>query len=304
MIYYYFFLLYNLIDKDLFNMPWYLFGFVCTFFIGLHLVTSKKILVFENALEFLTVLASAQFLVLLPIIPYVEIPSMEVFLLIIFQGILLTVGLLLQFTVLRKMPISTVATLGNLMPLFLFSFAFFMLGESLNDDKLTGLVILVFGAYMVDYAPGDILGPIKKVFSSKLEQFLLISIMLLASVAMLDKMILSEGISALSLLFFSQLCLAISTLSCLLIIEKKEGVKKAYTTKGTWVLLTAMLKNLGNLAYFHAVSLTYVSLVVPIRQLASFISAFIGGTIFKEKNLFRKSIACLIMIAGVILIIL
>ena len=285
-------------------MPWYLFGFVCTFFIGLHLVTSKKILVFENALEFLTVLASAQFLVLLPIIPYVEIPSMEVFLLIIFQGILLTVGLLLQFTVLRKMPISTVATLGNLMPLFLFSFAFFMLGESLNDDKLTGLVILVFGAYMVDYAPGDILGPIKKVFSSKLEQFLLISIMLLASVAMLDKMILSEGISALSLLFFSQLCLAISTLSCLLIIEKKEGVKKAYTTKGTWVLLTAMLKNLGNLAYFQAVSLIYVSLVVPIRQLASFISAFIGGTIFKEKNLFRKSIACLIMIAGVILIIL
>jgi len=85
--------------------------------------------------------------------------------------------------------------------------------------------------------------------------------------------------------------------------ENIKGIQKAYSTKGVWVLLAAALKNLGNLAYFQAVSLTFVSLVLPFRQMASFIAAVVGGTLFKERHLLRKSLASLIMILGVILII-
>lgn len=284
-------------------MPWFIFGLASTFLIGTHLVASKKVLVFENALKFLAVLATSQFLILLPIIPLVEIPPAEVFILIIFQAIILTIGLLLQFSVLKKLPISTVAPLNNLMPLFLFSFAFFILGETLTNDKVLGILILVFGAYLVNFSPKDIFGPLRRMFTSKIEQYLMIAIILLASVAMMDKLILNHRVSVLSLLFFSQLFLAVFTFVALWVIEKKEGVKKAYTTKGGWVLFTAALKNLGNFAYFQAVSLTFVSLVLPLRQLASFVSAVIGGTLFKERHIIRKSLACLIMILGVILII-
>lgn len=284
-------------------MPWYLFGFLSTFFIASYLVASKKILIFKNALEFLTVLASAQFLILIPLIPLVDIPSFEAIIFIIFQGFILTAGLFLQFEVLKKMPISTVAPLNNLLPLFLFSFAFFILGENLTQGKLVGLVITVVGAYFLDFSVKDFLGPIKRMFSSKWEQYLIMAIMLLASVALLDKLILSYKVSTVSLLFFSQLMLALITLITLFITEKWKGVKRAYTIKGGWVLFAAILKNLGNLAYFQAVSLTLVSLVMPLRQLSSFAAAIIGGTIFKEKNILKKSLACLIMVGGVILLI-
>ncbi len=284
-------------------MSWYLFAFICTIFIGIHLITSKRVLVFENGLEFLTVLATAQFVILIPIIPFVEIPPAEAFIFIFFQGLILAVGLFLQFSVLRKLPISTVAPLNNLMPLFLFSYAFFILGESLTNYKLFGLVILVSGAYLVDFSPKDFLQPIKKIFNSKYEQYLIIALMLLATVAMMDKLILTYKVSVISLLFFSQLFLAVSTFLILFIMEKKEGIKKAYSIKGSWVILTAFLKNLGNLAYFQAVSLTLVSLVLPFRQMASFFAALIGGSLFKEENLLRKSFACLIMILGVLLLI-
>lgn len=284
-------------------MPWFIFGFLCTFFIGTHLVTSKKILIFENGLEFLTVLASAQFVVLLPIIPLVKIPSLEVLVFIIFQSMILIIGLLLQFEVLKKLPISTVAPLNNLMPLFLFAFAFFILGENLTNEKLLGLIILVLGAYMINFSPKDLWGPLKRMITSKPEQYLIIAIMILSSVAMMDKLIFNYQVSVITLLFLSQLFLAIGTLLLLFIVEKKEGVIKAYKTKGSWVIFTAILKNLGNLAYFQAVSLTFVSLVLPFRQMASFFAAVVGGKIFKEKQLLRKSFACLVMILGVIFII-
>lgn len=289
-------------------MPWYIFSFICTFFIAAHLVTSKKILVFENALEFLAVLTTAQFVILFPIIPLIEIPSREAFALIIFQAIILTIGLLLQFSVLRKMPISTVAALNNLMPLFLFSYAVLILGESLTNSKMLGLFILVFGVYLIESSVKnislkDVFLPLRKIFTSKLEQSLIIAIMLLAAVAMLDKLILSQGVTSLSLLFFSQLFLALSTFIVLWIVGRKEAVMRAYKTQGGWVLISALFKNIGNLAYFIAVSLTFVSLVLPFRQMASFVAVLVGGSIFREKNLFRKSLACLVMILGVILII-
>lgn len=284
-------------------MAWFIFGLTSTVFIGTHLVASKKILVFEDALKFLTVLATAQFVILFPIIPLIEIPDLEPFLMIIFQSIILTSGLLLQFNVLRKLPISTVAPLNNLMPLFLFSYAFFILGETLDQFQIVGLVILVAGAYLVEFSVKDFLTPLKKMLTSKMEQYLIIAVMVLAGVAMMDKLILSYQVSVLSLLFFSQLFLAGFSLLALFFIEGKEGVKKAYQTKGLWVLFTALLKTIGNLAYLKAVSLTYVSLVMPLRQLSSFFAALVGGKIFKEKFILRKSIACIIMILGILLII-
>lgn len=284
-------------------MGWLVFAITSAVFTGANVVASKKVLVFENALRFLTVLACAQFVVLLPLIPFISFPSIEAMGLIFFQSLILTTGLLLQFYVLRKLPISTVAPLNNLMPLFLYSYAFFILGENLSDVQIIGFVTLVAGAYLLNFSPKDILYPIKQAFRSKTEQWLIISLMILAAVAMMDKLIFSYGTSVITLLFLSQLFLAVNSLLALFLIERKKGVREAMSTKGGWVLLAASLKNLGNLAYLQAVSMAPVSLVLPFRQLASFVATIFGGTIFHEKNLKRKAFASIIMIGGVLLII-
>ena len=120
---------------------------------------------------------------------------------------------------------------------------------------------------------------------------------------MMDKLILNLRVAVLSLLFFSQLFLAVNTFLILWVTGKKKAIKRAYTTKGVWVLVSAIFKNFGNFAYLFAVSLMLVSLVVPFRQMASFVAVVIGGALFKEKKILQKSIACLVMIIGVVLII-
>ncbi|NTU69609.1 EamA family transporter [bacterium] len=259
---------------------------------------------FENALKFLTVLSAAQFIVLIPFVPLIKVPNLDAILIIYTQSLILTVGLLLQFEVLKKLPVSTVAPLNNLMPLFLYSYAFFILGENLSQNQIIGFLVLIVGAYLINFSPKDILFPIKQVFKSKLEQWLIISVMILAAVAMMDKLVFFYRVDVLSFLFLSQLFLAINSLLVLLFIERDKGIRDAFSTKGVWVLLTAILKNAGNLAYLYAVSIAPVSLVLPFRQMSSFFAAIFGGTIFKEKGLKTKAIASIIMISGVLLIIL
>jgi drug/metabolite transporter (DMT)-like permease len=285
-------------------MSWIIFALISTTFIGANTVASKKILVFENALKFLTVLTVAQFVVLIPFIPFVRIPSIDATLIIFTQSVILTVGLLLQFEVLKKLPISTVAPLNNLMPLFLYSYAFFILGESLSQNQIIGFLILIIGAYLINFSPKDILFPMKQIFKSKFEQWLIISIMILAVVAMMDKLIFFYRVDVLSLLFLSQLFLAINSLLVLLFTEREKGIVEAFSTKGLWVMFTAILKNVGNLAYLYAVSVAPVSLVLPFRQMSSFFAAVFGGTLFREKGLKRKAISSIIMVGGVLLIIL
>lgn len=285
-------------------MSWIIFALISTTFIGANTIASKRILVFEDALKFLTVLSSAQFIVLIPFIPMIRIPDIDATVIIYVQSVILTIGLLLQFEVLKKLPVSTVAPLNNLMPLFLYSYAFFILGESLGQNQIIGFVILIIGAYLINFSPKDILFPIKQIFKSKFEQWLIVSIMILAAVAMMDKLILFYRVDVLSLLFLSQLFLAINSLLVLLFTQREDGIKAAFSTKGIWVMLTAILKNVGNLAYLYAVSIAPVSLVLPFRQMSSFFAAVFGGTLLKEKGLKRKAFASIIMVAGVLLVIL
>jgi len=46
-----------------------------------------------------------------------------------------------------------------------------------------------------------------------------------------------------------------------------------------------------------------VSLVIPIKRMSTLISTVVGGELFGEEHLLRKSVACLVMIAGAYLII-
>jgi uncharacterized membrane protein len=55
----------------------------------------------------------------------------------------------------------------------------------------------------------------------------------------------------------------------------------------------------------YAISLpgVMISLVIPIKRLSALFSTVIGGELFHEKYLLRKSIACVVMIIGAVLIV-
>jgi uncharacterized membrane protein len=81
-----------------------------------------------------------------------------------------------------------------------------------------------------------------------------------------------------------------------------KDILHAYRTSGKWILGNAVFANLSNLAYFFAISFTFVSLAAPVKKLSTLFTVVLSGRFFKEKRIFHKALACCIMLAGVFVI--
>ena len=82
------------------------------------------------------------------------------------------------------------------------------------------------------------------------------------------------------------------------------GIKKGLKNAGWWILLVAVFTVGYRLSQSYAMQNAEAALVSGIKRSAALFATIIGGKLFHEKNLFRKAIACILMIGGVILIIL
>jgi len=83
-----------------------------------------------------------------------------------------------------------------------------------------------------------------------------------------------------------------------------QGIKRGLKNSGWWILLVAVFTLGYRVAQAEAVSIAYVALVGAIKRSSALFSTIIGGELFQEKNLFRKSVACLIIVVGVLIIVL
>ncbi|MDY6777976.1 MAG: EamA family transporter, partial [Candidatus Nanohaloarchaea archaeon] len=70
-----------------------------------------------------------------------------------------------------------------------------------------------------------------------------------------------------------------------------------------WVVVAAVFTTSYRLLQMKAFSLAMVSLVVPIKRLSTLLATVLGGELFGEEHLLRKSLGCVLMIAGAYLII-
>ena len=83
-----------------------------------------------------------------------------------------------------------------------------------------------------------------------------------------------------------------------------KGIKHGMKNAGWWIFFMAIFTVLSRFALAGAVKIAYVGLVSAIKRTSVFFSTLIGGELLHEKNLFRKSVAALIMVIGAVLIIL
>jgi len=81
----------------------------------------------------------------------------------------------------------------------------------------------------------------------------------------------------------------------------KHGMKSA----GSWIFLMAILTVAYRMAQGYALTIegSKVALVGAVKRTSALLATFFGGELFHEQNLIQKTIACSVMVAGVILII-
>tara|TARA_Y100000310_G_scaffold208059_1_gene208559 strand:- start:743 stop:1357 length:615 start_codon:yes stop_codon:yes gene_type:complete len=203
------------------------------------------------------------------------------------------------------MQISEVAPLFNLTPGFLAVLAFLFLGETLTRFQVGGLVLLIVGSYVLETDHNSFFKSALKHFKSKYVTYAITAALIFSFCSLLDKFILNNYLNPYEYLILIWWFVAVNFLILSsLEFDGIKGIKHCIKITHFKVILTAFFSFIANLSAFIAMSTAYVSLVIPIRRLSTLGSTLIGGEMFHEKGLLRKSFACLIMVVGACLIIL
>lgn len=287
-------------------LPWWVFAIGSAIFVAVSMIVRKKVLFKEHAMQYEAVNKLFLFLLMLLFIPYVKLDfSLGLLGLMVLIGIVGSIAGIYMAKAYRHMDLSEVAPLKNLSPAILVVLAYFILREQPGYAHLGGIALLLIGAYVLeaDHSLTDFRAPFEKIWKSKYIHYVFAVLVVWAFVAIGHKYLLGF-VDPITLLFFVMLFTSITTITAIHVRHRGiEDIKEGIKLYGWAIFLTALLQIAASLAIFKAMSMAYVSLVIPIKRLSTFFTTVVGGEIFHEKRILIKGIACVIMIAGAYLII-
>lgn len=205
----------------------------------------------------------------------------------------------LGFTAIKQLPISIVTPFDTVNPLFSIILGIIILGESLGLLQGVGIVIMLVAYYFIGKVGSK---EITNVFKNKYFYFMIVSALLSAVSATIDKIAL-RSISPGQMQFWFCLFISIFNVASLVYTkwksEEKIPIRLDYN-----IPLMSLLLTISDRIYFTAVNIpaSQISVIMPLRKISIFISVIIGGLIFKEQNLKQKFWCICLLIVGIALV--
>ncbi|MBL1215323.1 MAG: EamA family transporter [Ignavibacteriae bacterium] len=291
-------------------MIWFLLALSSALLSAFAAITQKKVLFNLPALEFSFVLSIFNMLLSLPLLTDVDFSTISTIGLIVLYGktILGTLAFWCVMLAIKNMQLSGSLPLLALTPGTVALFAFLLIGEKLNIYEVAGMLFMLSGTYIIDIRKNkNILEPFKIFYKSENHRYILFALILFTASSILDKVILIEfKISPYNFIGFQHLFLAFNFLILILIFRKNPVVvfKNVNFNLWKWILLISIVTLGYRYTQIEAVKIAPVALVLTIKRFSVLFAAVIGGNIFNEHNLIRKSIAAIIILWGAALIIL
>ncbi len=286
-------------------MEWYLFATLAALLTAAFTIIEKKTLLKEHAMEFSAVLAIFNFLIALVLLPYINFNlPIKTLGLMYLASIFGSIAFLFVAKAVRHMDVSIVSPLMTFSPAIVVVLAFFILGEKVTSLQLFGIILLIIGSYVLEAENHGTKKIFTKTFKSNYFYYIFLALILYGFCSIFDKFIL-RTVSPLTYIPIIQFFIAINFIILICIFHNGfEGIKHGVKSAGKWIFLVAILVTSYRLAYTQAVSMTYVSLVIPIKRMSAFFATAVGGRVFHEKNLTQRILACVIMLIGAFLVIL
>lgn len=288
-------------------MPWYVIVLGSALFIGLYEIAEKKALVKERSLTFLLTSSLLMLVLSVPLIfwGHFEIVGLQMTLYILAKCIFAVTLFILCAKAMKHMEISEFAPLMNLSPLILFIPSIFFLQEKLTLVNTAGVLMIVFGAYAVELKDGW-KTPLKRILHNQYIHLLFLAFIFNALSATMDKFILVKQINVDTFFIYNRFFIALFLLIAYFIFKgKTDSIKVTFKRSFWWILIAAVLFMGADYVYFSAVAIpaAAIALIIPLKRTGTMVATILGGEMMKEDNLLRKAVACLIMIAGVTLIV-
>ncbi len=286
-------------------MTWFVYAVLGAFLTSLSAIVEKKALTRLHAMDFSIVVALVAALLSSPILLTTswEAVTPAAF------GLIAVIAVVAMFAFLdvtrgiRHLEISTSSALFLLGPFISASLAFLILGETLTTIQMGGMLLLAMGLYVLEtrhfWKGGEF---IKNIWGDKYSRFILLGLFLYGFTIIGDRIILSHyHVPAPLYTAIVQVLIALCFIGYALI--KRGSIRAPLAlARDNWqiILLAATLMTSYRIMQAEAVAIaTAVGLVIAIKRSSALFTTIVGGELFREHDLLRKSLACFIMIAGV-----
>lgn len=289
-------------------MTWFAIALLSAFLSAFAAITQKKVLFNLGALEFSFLLSLVNLLFSIPFFFFIDYGTITSYnLTILFIKSLIGVGAFFCVMIsLKNLEISNALPLLALTPGFIAVFAYFLLGESLKSTEIVGLIFLMLGTFILESQNGkNLTVPFNVFLKSKYHKFIIAALLLFTASSILDKFLLVKmNLSPISLTAFQHVYFAILFAITFFIFRKKVTpithlIKKENVSL---IVLISFLTIGYRLTQVAAVGMASVALVLAVKRTSVFWATVIGGKIFKDKYLLKRSIAAVLIIAGAMLI--
>ena len=289
-------------------MTWFIVAILSAFLSAFAAITQKKVLFNLGALEFSFILSLVNLVFSIPFfffIDYQTLTSLNLFILFI-KSVIGVAAFLCVMISLKNLEISNALPLLALTPGFVAVFAYILLGESLKGLEVIGLLFLIVGTFTLESKNlKDFIFPFNGFKKSGYHRFVILALLLFTASSILDKLLLIRlNLSPISITAFQHVYFAVLFSIIFFIFNKKEKITFAILKKDnlSWIALISILTIGYRYTQIVAVSLASVALVLAVKRTSVFWATVIGGKLFKDKDLLKRSIAAILILAGVILI--
>ena len=284
-------------------MEWYVLALIAAALMSVRSILDKKVLLKEHSMEYAAVFSLFIAFLTLPQFLYLDYSRLSWGLLLGIYGVCFigSISLFLTYKVIQHLALSEGLPLLSTEILFTALFAAFFLGERIRGGQAIGILLIIVGCYVLEARHhSTLLEPFRKLLRTKYFKYAFIAMILYGFGGTFDKYFVSVAqLPSLDLLAISHTFHAVNFVIFMsLFHDGMKGIKKGITRYGTWILLISVIALLSRVAYLEAAKLAYISLVIPIKRLSVFFSTLIGGEIFHEHHLLRRTLACLIILIG------
>ncbi|MCR4329928.1 MAG: DMT family transporter [Candidatus Roizmanbacteria bacterium] len=209
---------------------------------------------------------------------------------------------LCYFKAIKISPLSLITPITSLNILFIAIGAYFILGENLTIVHGAALLLFVLGIYVLNFdfaVSKNILYPFAKLTKEKGVLLILLFCLIVGINVPIQKMAILYSSSQ----FFAAVYFSIAAVPfTFLFLTKGKATLKDITISVKAILVMGIFNGLYLFAGTKAVSTGKVAFVTAVVSLNILLTIILSGTFLKEKGIFKKFIAGLIMVAGAALI--
>jgi uncharacterized membrane protein len=186
-------------------------------------------------------------------------------------------------------------------PLFLIPISFFMLGELPDIKGISGIMLIIFGAYGIHSGLGNLIAPFRNLFLNRGTRYMMIVAVMWSITATLEKVAILSSSPEFYAVTINSL-LSAAHLPYIYFFHRKAA-KEIPKNLGKLALI-GIISGAMALSQFTALQYLFVSYVIAFKRAGAFVSVVLGFILFREKNILRNLIFTSLIVAGAILIML